>query len=1317
MRPVATVVYPLILRCLSILSGATLLLTGAIAPAAAQQGDLNAIFRRFSEFYDAGNYPAALVEAQKFEAGVRARFGVNHANYGAALNDLAMVYEAQGKYVDAEELFKRALAIYEKTRGASQPIVANTINNLAAVYDEQGKYADAEGLYKRALAIREKTLGKEHPDVAHTLHNLGVVYEEQGKYADAEGLFKRALAILEKTLGKEHPDIASTLNNLASVYRERGKYADAEGLYKRALAIREKVLGKEHPDIASTLNNLAIVYEAQGKYVDAEGLFNRAVAIEERALGKDHPGVARTLNNLAVVNKAQGKYAEAEALLKRASAITEKAFGANHPDVADSIYTLAGVYTAQGKYSDAEALSKRALAIREKALGTDHPNVAANLDGLAVLYQKQARYADAEWAEKRALAIYEKTLGKEHPDVAQTLNNLAGLYGLLGKYADEEPLLNRALAIREKALGADHPDVAESLYNLAVAQERNGKYAEADRLYRRALAIYQQADKPNVADVLWGLASLDTKQDKHTEAEQMYRRVVAIKEQALGQSHPDVGNVLRALARNLTDQGKYAEAEKISRRALAIEEQTLGPNHPAVADALTDLAVLYRHQEKYAEAAELHQRALAIREQSLGPNHGDVADSLHSLAVMYAHQRRYAEAEAFYLRALAIYERALGENHPEIAHTLHNLALMSAQAGNIENALAYARKATTAVTRHASAESIGVQNKLDNTGLLKERAEYFLHHVAYLDAAVQKGMIQALPAAAREAFEMAQWANHSSAAAAVQQMGLRFASGTDALAALVRERQDLSTLRQSREAAIVAALSRPEAEQDRAAIAVLRQQLSDIEQKLTAIGARLEKEYPDYAALASPSPLSPEEAQGLLAKDEALVFWLAGERHWELYVFALTREGLDWKTIPLDSKALAQKVAGFRGGLDVDALHRGLERLECTQAEADKRGLSRIECGRVLAKECADAAAQGRGLARAECANGREKDLFDLGLAHELYDTLIGPVEPLIKDKRHLIMVPSGALTALPFHLLVTEKPAPAAPDDLAAYRNAQWLLKRYAISVLPSVTSLKALRVFARKDEAKQPLIGFGDPIFNAEEEGRPGAESRTVVATRSYTEFWKGVDIDRSQLGKALPRLPETAAELRAVAKNLGAPEGSIHLRADANESTVKHAALSDYRVVYFATHGLVAGEIKGLAEPSLALTLPKQPSDMDDGLLTASEVAQLKLNADWVVLSACNTIAGDKPGAEALSGLARAFFYAGARALLVSHWAVESNAAMRLTTSTFDILKSDPTLGRAEALRRAMLAYMNDATNPLNAYPALWAPFVVVGEGARR
>ena len=191
--------------------------------------------------------------------------------------------------------------------------------------------------------------------------------------------------------------------------------------------------------------------------------------------------------------------------------------------------------------------------------------------------------------------------------------------------------------------------------------------------------------------------------------------------------------------------------------------------------------------------------------------------------------------------------------------------------------------------------------------------------------------------------------------------------------------------------------------------------------------------------------------------------------------------------------------------------------------------------------------------------------------------------------------------------------------------------------------------------------------------------------------------------------------------MAASLGAGVEAVFLGGKNTETAVKALSrageLKRYRVLHFATHGLIARETKllsgGLEEPGLLLTPPQTATEHDDGLLTASEVAQLDLNADLVILSACNTAAGDgTPNADALSGLTRAFLYAGARALVVSHWAVNSQAAVDLVSGTFSELERNPTLGQAEALRRALLAQIRQGG--ATAHPAYWAPFVIVGEG---
>jgi CHAT domain-containing protein/tetratricopeptide (TPR) repeat protein len=867
------------------------------------------------------------------------------------------------------------------------------------------------------------------------------------------------------------------------------------------------------------------------------------------------------------------------------------------------------VYTAQGRYADAEPLYKRALAIVEKARGPDHPDVATPLTGLAHLNSLQGRYADAESLYKRALAIVEKDRGRDHREVANALNGLAEVYHSQGRYADAEPLLKRSLTIAEKALGPDHLDVATSLNNLA---------------------------------------------------------------------------------RNYIDPGRYADAEPLLKRSLAIMVNARGPDHPNIAHPLNGLAWLYIDQGRYADAEPLLKRALAISENALGPDHPAVAMSLDNLAHRYSVQGRYADAEPLIKRALAILEKALGRDHPDVAKSLNNLARNYSDQGSYAEALPL------------------VQTTIAHGGA------YPFVAVPVLFGAQGHGLISAAQAL-DDALNVVQEASQSSAAAAVSNLAVRLAAGSDRLAQLVRKDQDLAAEAQTLDKRILAAVSKEPAKRDGVAEQRTRDRLAAVATERQALRTVFAAEFPDYTALSDPWPLTVKDIQGLLSDNEALVLWSAGDK--QSYVFALTHDNSAWKTIPLGAQTLSEKVAAFRHGLDVEALGRGLERVECAQAEADRRGLSRIECSEAITAECAQASANDRGMGRIEC----RRELFDLAVAHELYITLLGPVEALVKGKRDLLVVPSGALTALPFHLLVTEKPVVAVPasrnpKDLAIYRDAAWLLKRQTITVMPSVSSLKALRVFARKYRATKPMVGFGDPIFDPDELKAPVEQrtaNRTATQTRGYGEFWQGVAGDRAKLS-SLPRLPDTADELKAIAANLGAAASDIHLRAEASVTTVKRTPLADYRIVYFATHGLVAGDVKGLAEPSLALTIPAQPSDFDHGLLTASDVAQLKLNADWAVLSACNTIAGDKPGAEALSGLARAFFYAGARALLVSHWSVDTNAATRLTISTFDYLKADPTIGRAEALRRAMLAYMSDASDPRNAYPAFWAPFEIVGEG---
>jgi CHAT domain-containing protein len=332
---------------------------------------------------------------------------------------------------------------------------------------------------------------------------------------------------------------------------------------------------------------------------------------------------------------------------------------------------------------------------------------------------------------------------------------------------------------------------------------------------------------------------------------------------------------------------------------------------------------------------------------------------------------------------------------------------------------------------------------------------------------------------------------------------------------------------------------------------------------------------------------------------------------------------------------------------------------------------------------------------------------FDVRRAYRLYAKILAPAAALLHGAQQVFVVPDGALESLPFEVLVTT-PSQHEPQNAADHRNIAWLGRDYALSVLPGVGSLRALRQYAAAGHASAPFVGIGDPVL----QGKPAKPENVKLAS-----LFRGAMADVAAV-RQLRALPETAAELRTIAKEMGAGESDLYLGERASEPLLRQAGLDRYRVVEFATHGLMSGDLKGLAEPALVLTPPAVAAPDNDGLLTASKIATLKLNADWVVLAACNTAAPDgSPDAGGLSGLAKAFFYAGARALLVSHWSVPSTATVKLITTTFDRLKRDPAIGRAEALRRAETAMLDLESPPEFAHPMMWAPFVLAGEGAPR
>lgn len=548
------------------------------------------------------------------------------------------------------------------------------------------------------------------------------------------------------------------------------------------------------------------------------------------------------------------------------------------------------------------------------------------------------------------------------------------------------------------------------------------------------------------------------------------------------------------------------------------------------------------------------------------------------------------------------------------------------------------------------------------------------------------------------AFRAAQDLTLNEAGSAISQAAARDLAGDGALGELVRQRQDTAAQIVRLNGDYRTALTGSDPDR----VTALRGEIDALGEQLAALDARLDAEFPEYGDLVAPRSVTVDAVRGVLRANEALLMLLPSEGHH--YVFALTSDQAVWHRVEDGAAETATLIERLRCRMD---------EATCTSDEYERALLAEEESG----PQPIDA----------------NYPRYDLSAARRLYELLIAPVESVIAGKGVVYTVAAGPVAGLPLSALVTGQPdgQPEESGDPDVLRDAPWLGNRHAFVTLPSVSAITLPR--PSQEQRASGFVGYGAPVLLGSDgagargagDGRRRGGTSSVRAASLFTGAGSELKVDPEKLRRLDP-LPGTERELAMLARSLKSGEEGLRLGEAATETAVKRdSSLSTAAVVVFATHGLLPGEMGQAAEPGLVLTPPASADGFDDGLLTASEAAELSLAAQWLILSACNTASpGGEQGAEALSGLARAFLYAGAGSLLASHWRVSDDASAELTVQTITAGQSGRTQAQAlQAGQAAVRTGMGVDGEPIAewkphwAHPAAWAPFTLITDHDRR
>jgi CHAT domain-containing protein len=910
-----------------------------------------------------------------------------------------------------------------------------------------------------------------------------------------------------------------------------------------------------------------------------------------------------------------------------------------NPDRGLAAAALASFYFYRGNSRSQLGRFKEAIADGEQTLRF------ARSAGDEMLFHRSEHFIGSQWLAvgdiKSTLRTYHEMMrgtGTPRMEAWQiaAIPNLMQAYVHSGDFQQAEGLLRRSKALIAKVRAA--PDLREqyrvkgrsfeSLYSYgeAILLEGRGQYREAEQSYKRA-ADYMRAwisdlDKfdnswpPSTilrtADgLLLHAARMKAKQGRLAEAEVDARAILLERLKQQGKYTPTTTKFVVGLAGIMIDQGRYADGERLLRSALDIQ-RTIGiaEGSQTSAQILSQLGAVLTFQHKTTAAAGAYADLdRAIAEWDAGRKQALELNGSRIMALYASGQIDSGLAAAN--EHLNLLVSRVGEQHFDAASARGTLAMGFALAGRDADAVREFRAAIPVLmsARRESADD-------DDDTVMAARSERLRDIVeAYIGLLARSGDY-ANEQVWRETFTLAEAVRGESVQKALSASGARSVANDPALAELVRHEQDLGKQINAQLGALNNALASNA--HDENVVKATRASLDKLRADRAKMRDGITKNFPSYAQLIDPQSPTVDQVKDVLVSGEAVLSFYFGRQ--SSFVWAVPKDGpVMFAEIKAPTAETESKVRKLREALEPNA------------------------------------------------AMIADIPRFDVALGYELYTLLLQPVEEGWKHAKSLIVVTNGALGLLPLSLLPTARAQIDSDEELlfSSYRKVPWLGRAYAVTMVPSSAAIRTVRRLPPGKADRSELIAFGDLYFSVEqyeEEMKPVQVAEASVAAvntrggllkRRNSPKLDGVTSAELAL---LPRLPDTADELRSIALALQAdPSKVLFLGKDASETKVKTVDLSGFKVIAFATHGLVPGELNGLTQPALALSSPAVSGGDGDGLLTMEEILTLKLDADWVVLSACNTGASAGAGAEAASGLGRAFFYAGSRALLVTNWSV--------------------------------------------------------------